>query len=111
MRISNQRLVILFTPLTNVLLLCHVVIDGKEIVNFRWAKGEPNSMYSSSEDKIMLLQNATFLWNDGRANSDHEYQQVNKALCECRSPLHIYTANSTVMCLSDVLYLLLNGLR
>ena len=57
--------------------------DGTEVTQFKWAPNEPNAM-NSNENKLMLLQGLDFLWNDGREDSHSEYEQTNKALCECK---------------------------
>ena len=36
----------------------------------------------------MLLQGADFLWSDNQADCHSEYQQINKALCECKCMFH-----------------------
>ena len=52
------------------------------MTEFKWAPNEPNAL-NSNEDKLVLLLGVEFLWNDGRADSHSEYDQTNKALCEC----------------------------
>lgn len=49
---------------------------------FFWAEGEPNS-YHEMENKVILLQHSDFLWSDSDGSRISEFDQANKALCEC----------------------------